>query len=33
MAFSAFVAIFFLPLLYILLQKLAEKIMGPKKAD
>jgi multidrug efflux pump subunit AcrB len=33
MAFSAFVAIFFLPLLYILLQKLAEKVMGPKKAD
>ena len=33
MAFSAFVAIFFLPLLYILLQKLAERIMGPKKAD
>ena len=33
MAFSAFVAIFFLPLIYIILQSLAEKVMGPKPKE
>lgn len=33
MAFSAFVAIFFVPLLYVILQTMAEKVAGVKKND
>ena len=33
MAFSAFVAIFFVPLLYVVLQTLAEKVVGVKKDE
>ncbi|MGN1091175.1 MAG: efflux RND transporter permease subunit, partial [Alphaproteobacteria bacterium] len=33
MAFSAFVAIFFVPLLYVILQSMAEKIAGVRKDD
>ncbi len=33
MAFSAFVAIFFVPLLYVVLQTLAEKVAGPRTDD
>lgn len=33
MAFSAFVAIFFVPLLYVILQTMAEKIAGVRKDD
>lgn len=33
MVFSAFVAIFFVPLLYVILQTLAEKVSGPREQD
>ena len=33
MAFSAFIGIFFVPLLYIVLQTMAEKVAGPKDKD
>lgn len=33
MAFSAFVAIFFVPLLYVILQTMAEKVAGPQQHD
>ncbi len=33
MAFSAFVAIFFVPLFYVVLQTMAEKVTGPRKKD